>query len=221
MKQLNDFEFRGLVLTANDNLVELGQRVYLMEGDELVEGVIVDAMCLMGGKCEPTRAQIKVQTCSGNTYTLFKDIIYDSTTRFHTKNGVDVVLYETPDNYFHEKPICWHLVCRALKTKLPFVNFVADGKHLIACAYYIDEKNLRVRYMDNVNTCVYYRVVLDDMGLHAVFTDSFDKFYANTDDCAEILRNRVVVKTFAKPCRETKIVITIDTENNTIDVVRK
>lgn len=219
MKQLNDFEFRGLVLTANGSLVELGQRVFLLEDNELVEGVIVDAMCRMGGKTAPTCARIQVQTCSGNTYTMFRNI-YDYNDKFRTKNGVDVFLYATPDDYFHGKSITWSLCFRNLNTKLPFAHFVADGTHLIAGAYYIDDKK-RVRYMDNVWAGVYYRVVLDDHGLNAVFTDSFDNLYATTDECAEILRNSVCVKTFSKPCSEKKIVITIDIENDIIDVVRK
>ena len=220
MKKLNDFQFRGLVLNANGNLVELGQRVYLMEGNELVEGVIADAMYLMGGKYKPTHAQLKVQTCNGTTYTLFRSI-YESNDKFHTKYGVDVFLYATIDDYFHGKPICWAMEYRTLTAKLPFVNFSADGNNLKAGAYYIDEKTLQVRYMDNVDCCVYYRVVLGDHGLQAVFSVSYDKFYATTDECADVLRNRVVVKTFVKPCREKKIVITIDIYNNTTDVVCK
>ena len=175
MKQLNDFKFGGLVLNANGDLVELGQRVYLMEGNELVEGVIADAMYLMGGRYKATHAQLKVQTRNGITYTLFRSI-YEPNDRFHRKHGMDVFLYATPDDYFHGKPICWNMEYRILNAKLPFVNFVADGNHLEGGAYYIDEKTLQVRYMDNVDCCVYYRVVLGDHGLQAVFSVSYDNF---------------------------------------------
>lgn len=66
-----------------------------------------------------------------------------------------------------------------------------------------------------------YRISKQENGvLVATFEDSYEKFYATTDECADFLKESVPVRTFKSP-NGTKVIITIDTEKYTIEMVRK
>lgn len=218
-KKLNWLQFNGAALKANGSLVNSGTRFFFIDksAQELVECFVMSVEYNMLGDYNYI-AYLQVKTSTNKIFKFYiKNLLHDLR---HCEDKNIVKAYQTIEDYYSGVTIHYDLNETPISAQVPFCGMYTNRKRDIVVSGYkisgceIYKSNEQPIYSN-------YRISQQGNGaLVALFDKDFNEWYATREECEMILRENVPVKTFKSP-NGTKVVITIDTEKNTIEMVRK
>lgn len=219
-KKLNWLQFTGAALKErNGNLVNSGTRFFFVDksAQELVECFVMSVEYNMLGDYEYI-AYLRVKTSTNKIFKFFiKRLLHE------LRNDEDdniVKTYRTIEDYYSGVTICYDLDETPISAQVPFCGMYTNGKKCIVVNGY-KISGCEIYKSNEIPIWSNYRISQQSNGaLVALFDDDFSELYATREECEMILRENVPVKTFKNP-NGTKVIITIDTEKNTIEMVRK